>query len=389
MKKVLIVGLILCSMFCCSVKDVKAENGNVNLAEKAKSAIIVEPTTGTILFEKNSHEKLHPASMTKLMSMLLIMESIEDKTITWDEMVTVSETASSMGGSQILLETGERMSVRDLLKGIAVASGNDAVVALAERIAGTKEEFVKRMNDRAKTLGLKDTNFKNPHGLDDANHYSSAYDMAMIAKELSKHEEIFKFTSIYEDYLRKGTDKEIWLVNTNKLVRFYDGVDGFKTGYTKEAGYCLTATAQKNGMRVITVVMGEEDSKVRNAEITQMLDYAFAQYSVNTILSKNSVLGKKEIDKGKQKFATIVPKEDVTALSKRSDPKKKIDYTLQLDSLKAPTKKGDIVGKIEVKENGKVTREIDVTVKEDIKKASVLNLYIRYVRDVISGDITI
>lgn len=210
MKKIFICIFLSCIMLLPNVK------ASENLAENAKSAIIIEPTTGKILFEKNSHEKHHPASMTKMMSMLLILEAIEDDIIKWDDMVTVSEEASSMGGSQILLETGEKMSVSDLFKGVAVASGNDAVVALAEKVAGTKEAFVKKMNKRAKELGLKDTNFKNPHGLDDANHYSSAYDMAMIAKELSKHEEIFKYTSIYEDYLRKGTDKEIWLVNTNK-----------------------------------------------------------------------------------------------------------------------------------------------------------------------------
>lgn len=213
---------IFCSILI-SVLTIRVHAEEIALAENAKSAIIIEPTTGTVLFEKNSHEKLHPASMTKMMSMLLVMEAIEDKTLTWDEMITVSENASSMGGSQILLETGEKMSVYDLFKGVAVASGNDAVVALAERVAGTKEEFVKKMNNKAKELGLKDTNFKNPHGLDDANHYSSAYDMAIIATELSKHEKIFEFTSIYEDYLRKGTDKEIWLVNTNKVVfKFYN-----------------------------------------------------------------------------------------------------------------------------------------------------------------------
>ncbi|MDD3341470.1 MAG: D-alanyl-D-alanine carboxypeptidase [Bacilli bacterium] len=386
MKKIFIVSIVLCCLLI-PIKTIHAEE--LLLAEKAKSAVIIEPTTGTILFEKNSHEKLHPASMTKMMSMLLIMEAIEDKTISWDEMITVSETASSMGGSQILLEVGEKMSVRDLFKGVAVASGNDAVVALAERIAGTKDEFVKKMNARAKELGLKDTNFKNPHGLDDANHYSSAYDMALIAKELSKHEEVFKFTSIYEDYLRKGTDKEIWLVNTNKLVRFYDGVDGFKTGYTKEAGYCLTASAKRNGMRIITVVMGEEDSKVRNAETTQMLDYAFAQYNLNTLLSKDSIVGKKEINKGKQKLATIVPKEDVTALIKKSDKKKEINYTLSLDQLKAPIKRGDTVGSITVKEDGKTTRTIPVTVKQDIKKANIMELYMRYLKDILAGDITL
>jgi len=189
-----------------------------DLATNASSVIVLEPTTGEIIYERNSHERRHPASMTKIMTMLLVVEAIEDGIINWTDMVTASENASSMGGSQILLETGEQMSVEDLFKGVAVASGNDAAVALAEKIAGTEAAFVEMMNKRAKELGLQDTNFKNPHGLDEANHYSSAYDMAMMAKELVKHEKIFEFTSIYEDYLRKGTNKAFWLVNTNKVV---------------------------------------------------------------------------------------------------------------------------------------------------------------------------
>lgn len=219
MKKFLLV--LIAVVLLLPMKFINAEE--LNLATNAKSAILIEASTGEIIFEKNSHERLVPASMTKMMSMLLIIESIEKGIISWDEMVTVSENASSMGGSQILLETNEKMSVSDLFKGIAVASGNDAVVAMAEKIAGTEDAFVNMMNNRAKELGLKDTNFKNPHGLDTANHYSSAYDMAMIAKELVKHEEVFKYTSIYEDYLRQNTDKEIWLVNTNKVVyKFYN-----------------------------------------------------------------------------------------------------------------------------------------------------------------------
>lgn len=199
---------------------VKAED--LILAPNAKSAIMLEASTGEVLFEKNSHEKLHPASMTKMMSMLLILENIEKGVINWDDIVTVSSNASSMGGSQILLETGEQMSVSDLFKGIAVASGNDAVVAMAEKIAGTQEEFVNMMNKRANELGLTDTNFKNCHGLDDANHYSSASDMAKIAMELVKHEKLFEYTSIYEDYLRENTDRKFWLVNTNNVVfKFY------------------------------------------------------------------------------------------------------------------------------------------------------------------------
>ena len=273
----IIPGLVLAAETKAVVKT------STNLAENAKSAIMIEASSGKVLFDKNSHEKLPPASMTKMMSMLLIVEAVEDGIISWDQKITVSENASGMGGSQILLETGEQMSVDDLFKGVAIMSGNDAVVALAEAVAGTEDEFVKMMNKRAKELGLKDSVFKNPHGLDDANHYSSAYDMSLIAKELVKHDRVLKYTSTYEDYLRKGTERELWLTNTNKLTRFYPGVDGLKTGYTKEAGYCLTSTAKRDGMRIITVVMGEPDTKTRNSETSTMLDYAFAQYKVEEL----------------------------------------------------------------------------------------------------------
>lgn len=212
MKKIIFV--IMCSILLPSLVNAT----EVDLAKNAKSAIIVEASTGTILYEKNSNEKLSPASMTKMMGMLLVVENVEKGNLKWDEMVTVSENASSMGGSQILLETGEKMTISDLFKGVAVASGNDAIVALGERVAGTEEAFVKMMNDRAKELGLKNTNFKNPHGLEEANHYSSAYDMSKIALELVKHPKVLEFSGIYEDYLRKGTKREFWLVNTNKVV---------------------------------------------------------------------------------------------------------------------------------------------------------------------------
>ena len=212
MKKILFIFI---SAFLC-IPFIKAEENT--LSKNAKSAILIEESTGEIIYEYNSHEKLEPASMTKMMSLVLIMEAIEKGVIKEDQIITVSENASSMGGSQILLETGEEMSVDDLLKGITIASGNDAVVALAEAIAGTEENFVKMMNDKLKELGLKDSNFKNCHGLDEEGHYSSAYDMAFIAKELVKHQKILDYSSIYETYLREGTDKKIWLVNTNKVV---------------------------------------------------------------------------------------------------------------------------------------------------------------------------
>lgn len=386
MKKILIL-LTLSTLLIFPNNNVKAEE--LKLAENAKSAIIIEASTGKILFEKNSDEKLVPASMTKMMSMLLIMENIENGVLKWDQKITVSENASSMGGSQILLETGEKMTVQDLFKGVAIASGNDAVVALGEAIAGSEGAFVDMMNKRAKELNLKNTNFKTPHGLDAANHYSSARDMSIIARELVKHEKVLEFTSVYEDYLRENTDKKIWLVNTNKLVRFYDGVDGLKTGYTKDAGYCLTATAKKDGMRIIAVVMGEPDSKTRNKEVSEMLDYSFAQYKVEDLLKNKESLGKYEVTKAKQKYVTIIPKENATILKKKSEKLGNTTYEVKLKDLKAPIKKGEVVGKLNIKENGKAIRTIDLTVKNNIKKATIPELYLRYLKDIFTGEIAI
>ena len=354
----------------------------MELATNASSVIVMEPTTGEIIYERNSHERRHPASMTKIMTMLLVMEAIEKDIIKWDDIVTVSSNASGMGGSQILLETGEQMSVYDMFKGLAVASGNDAAVALAEKIAGTEEMFVKMMNDRAKELGLQDTNFKNCHGLDDANHYSSAYDMAIMAKELVKHEKIFEFTSIYEDYLRKGTDRSFWLVNTNKLVRFYKGVDGLKTGYTSEAGFCITATANINDMRIITVVMGEPDSETRNKDVSSVFDYVYAQYGLQKIVDTETILDEVSVEKGKVESVGIVAKEEATDLYNKNDSKGEFTYDIEVDNLKAPLSKGDVVGKLTLKENNNVIRTIDLTVKEDVKKANIFELYLRYLKQI-------
>lgn len=370
MKKIFI--LLICFIF-----PIKVFANNTMLAENSKSAIMLESSTGDIIYEKNIHERFNPASMTKMMSMLLIMEAIDNEVIKWDDIVTVSENASSMGGSQILLETNEKMSVEDLFKGVAIASGNDAVVALAEKIAGSETMFIKMMNDKVKELGLKDTNFVNPHGLDATNHYSSAYDMAIIARELVKYDKVLEYTSIYETYLRKGTKKEIWLVNTNKLVRFYDGVDGLKTGYTNLAGYCLTATAKKDNMRIIAVVMGEPDSKTRNKEISEMLDYSFAQYTVTTVIKKNQVLDTIEIPNAKDDKYDIISLDDVNILHKKGE---KIDknYKLKLNKINAPMKYKDSVGEITISNGTKV----NVTVAKDVEKANILELYLKNIRNV-------
>lgn len=388
MKNVLIIIIMLVLILPINIVSANEDNG-LSLGISAKSVVLMEASTGEIIYQRNANEKLHPASMTKMMSMLLIMEAIEKGNIKWNDMVTASENASSMGGSQILLETGEKMSVDDLFKGIAIASGNDAVVALAEKVAGTEESFVKMMNDKAKELGLKNTNFKNPHGLDATDHYSSAYDMAMIGKELVKHEKVLEYSSIYEYYLRDGTDRKTWLVNTNKLVRFYDGVDGLKTGYTKEAGYCLTATAFKNGMRIIAVVMGEPDSKTRNKEVTELLDYAYAQYDLDTIISSKKVIGKKAVNKGKQKYAELILKEDATSLIKKGEKSENISYEVNIDKLNAPIKVGDVVGELTLKKDNKIIKNINITVKENIEKANFIDLYLMYIKDIISGEINL
>ena len=377
--------LLLLLLFLLIPINITAES--IDLAPNATSAIIIEASTGTVIYNKNEHEKLAPASMTKMMGLLLIMEQIEKGNLKWDEMVTASSNASSMGGSQIFLETGEQMTVEELVKGISIASGNDAMVAMAEKIAGTEEAFVELMNKKASELGLKNTNFKNCTGLDAENHYSSANDMAIIAKELVKHDKILEFSGTYEDYIREGTDKSFWLVNTNKLVRFYQGVDGLKTGYTSTAGYCLTATAKRNGMRLITVVMNEPDSTTRNSETTAMLDYGFNMYGMEQLLNKDNVLGKIKVDLGKEEYVEVVPKEDINILNNKTNDKRNVSYNISLNNVKAPIKVGDIVGKINVIENNKTIMTIDVTVKEDINKANIFISYLRNLKDIVSGNI--
>lgn len=380
MKKILIFIFLL-----MSIPMVKAEVED--LAPNAKSAIMIEASTGEILFQKNKDEKLAPASMTKMMSMILIMEEIENGNLKWNEMITTSERASSMGGSQIFLKAGEKMSVEDLLKGVAIASGNDAVVALAERIAGSEEAFVKRMNARGKDLGLKNTNFVNATGLTADNHYSSSYDMSLIAKELVKHEKILEFTGTYEDYLRKDTKSPFWLVNTNRLVRFKEGVDGLKTGFTNEAGYCLTATMKKDGMRLITVVMKEETANKRSADTTKMLDYGFNVYMIQSILDEKTTIEKRKVELGKDLMTEIIPKENITILNKKSDELKNITYKTNIDKIVAPVKKGDKVGTIDILEDNKVISTIDATVKNDIDKASIITIYLRNLKEIVSGNL--
>lgn len=384
MKK-LVVSLLVMLLFCPLM--VKAEDQA--LIPNAKNGVLMEESTGKIIFEKNKDEKVAVASMTKMVAQILILEAIEKGEIKWTDKVTASSNASSMGGSQIFLSTGEVLTVEEMMKGISMASANDATVAMAEFLKGTEIDFVKEMNKKVKSLGLKNTQFKNCTGLDEEGHYSTAYDMAIIAKELLKHEEILKFSSKYEDYLRVDTPNKFWLVNTNKLVRFYEGADGLKTGHTDAAKYCLAATAKKNDMRLIAIVLGEEVSKVRNSETMALLDYGFNTYQVQIVKKKSDVVKSEKIEKASTKKIEYVPVTDIGILSKKGDTKKKYSYDVKITKNKLPLTKGEVVGKIKIKDGNTVVGEKDITVKKSTKKLSYLTLLRNTIYDIASGNTSI
>ncbi|MBE6147499.1 MAG: D-alanyl-D-alanine carboxypeptidase [Firmicutes bacterium] len=356
-----------------------------NLAANAKSAILVENSTGKVLFEKNSNEKVAIASLTKMMSQIIILENIESGNLSWDEIVKVSANAAGYGGTQIYLQPGEEMSVRDLFKGVSMASANDAVVALAERIAGTEANFVKMMMEKAKELGLKNTNFVNPTGLDEQGHYSTAYDLSIIARELLTHEQILEFSSLYEDYLRVDTPNKFWLVNTNKLVRFYEGADGLKTGFTDDAKYCMTVTAKRDNMRLIAIVLGEDVSKVRNAEVTELLDYGFNLYKVNLVKEKNEVVDKIKLEKSNLNEIEIVTESEISILSKKSEESRKYTEKIVLDDIKLPLKSGTVVGKLQLLDGSSLIGEYNLIVNQDISKKNLFSLFFDNLKDIMIG----
>lgn len=374
-----------CTEETCETTTEEKKFTDDGLLSDGKSAVLIEASTGKILYQKNAHDRYAPASMTKIMSMILIMEEIEKGKLKWNDTLVASEYASSMGGSQIFLQPNEKMTVKDLFKAVAIGSANDATVVFAENIAGTEAKFVDKMNAKVKELGLKDTHFKNAVGLDEANHYSSAYDMVMMGRELVKHEKIFEFTTIYEDYLRQNTDNKFWLVNTNKLIKTYDGADGLKTGYTKEAGYCLTATANKNRMRLIATIMGASDSKKRNSNMATLLDYGFNSYEMQVEVKQGEVVSKKNISKAKNQVVEIVPSKDASVLVEKGEEKEALNYEMKINKLKLPIKKGQKVGTLNLKDGNKVISTVDLTVKEDVEKASILELYKRSINSILSG----
>ncbi|WP_245595992.1 D-alanyl-D-alanine carboxypeptidase family protein [Paenibacillus taiwanensis] len=355
-----------------------SETDALQLAASARSAVLMDADTGTIIFDKNSHDRLPPASITKIMTMLLIMESVKDGKLKMTDKVRTSEYAASMGGSQIFLEPGEEMTVQEMLKGIAMASGNDASVAMAEKIAGSEQAFVQMMNEKAKQLGMKDTHFVNCNGLPANNHYTSAYDIALMSQALLQYPEITKFTGAYEDYLRQHTEKKFWLVNTNKLVRFYTGADGLKTGYTSEAKYCLSATAKRDNMRIVAVVLGEPNTKTRNSEVSQLFDYAFAQYTNVPLIKSGDRIGEIRIEKGMNEKLELTAKRSYHVLLKKGEASNQIRYELVApESIKAPITAGQSIGKIVVYQGEKVVKEFPVESAQTIEKAGWWTMFKR------------
>lgn len=373
MKKILIILLIFCIL---PIQKVNAVDDDIT--PNAKSAILIEANSKQVLYQKNAQEKLYPASTTKIMTMILMFEAINDQKISFDDEITTSKYAASMGGSQVYLEVGEKMSLQDMFKSIAIASANDASVAVGEYIAGSIEKFVTMMNEKAKELNLKNTHFKNATGLHDPDHYTCAYDLAIMAAYLIKigGEDLLNVTSLYDSYIREDTKQSFWLVNTNKLLKLYDGVDGLKTGYTKEAGYCLVTTAKRDDQRIIGVLMNESAPKTRNEEMCNLLDYGFNNYQQITLFKKDSVIEQHLVDKMDNLSIDVKCKQDIVyTKAKNSNEKATTKITYQKDLL--PVKQGDPVGNLEVIVNDKTIANYELYSGNDVSKATFLSKAIK------------
>jgi len=381
MKKGLIF-LLICILLLIKVTRVSGEP-TLNLATHSTSAYLIEATTQRVIFEKEPTKRLAPASMTKIMTMILIMEYLDKGIIKLDDMVTTPEEAKRLGGTTIYLDVGEQMSVEDLLKSVAINSANDAAMSLAIYIGGTSENFVNMMNEKAKELNCDNTHFVNPHGLDAPNHYSCAKDMATMGAYLvNKYPKILDYTKIYEDYVREDDlEKKFWLVNTNKLVKHMPGVDGIKTGRTDNAGYCLTATIKKNDVRFIAVAMNCATLQDRTEDIVGMLNYATSNYDIEKYFKKGDVVTTLEDVLIKPTKYKVVVSEDVNILKKKGTKIKDVQVKINIDNLKLKHLE-DIVGTLEVYYEGKLYKTIDLEISEDVKKASFVDVFLEVLKEI-------
>lgn len=382
MKRILAL-VILISVISLSFTSMSIAEGELNI--KAKSAILMDYNTKQVIYGQNIHEELPPASITKIMTLLLAMEALETGKISLKDEVRISAHAASMGGSQLWLEEGEIQIVDDLLKAIAIRSANDAAVALAEHIAGSEEVFVKMMNERAKELGMKNTHFTNASGLPDENHYTTAYDVALMSAELLNYKEIQKYLTTYMDEMLVGKDKDKVqsLVNTNRLIKEYQGTTGIKTGSTSEAGYCLAASAKRNNLHLISVVMGSDTSKIRFNESMRLLDYGFANYDSIVIGRKGDIVGKVKVNKGKIDNIEAVLERDSYLLLPKGKAGNITKEIVLLDFIEGPVKEGQELGQLIVRVDGKEMDTIKLVSNTNISKASFKDTIIKLLRDFI------
>lgn len=344
------------------------------LKVEARSALLIEPTTGKILYENNIDEKFAPASVTKIMTMLLVMEAIDSGKISMDDKVTVSENAKKMGGSTMLLDTGEIRTVEELLKGVAIASGNDAAVALAEYLGGTEDAFVEMMNKRCEELGMTNTTFKNSNGLPISGHLSTARDIGTMSMELLKHKDILKYSSIYMETLSEGRKTPIELVNHNKLVRFFEGCDGLKTGYTEEAKYCISATATRDGVRMLSVIMGAPTYKIRNRDASMLMNYGFSKFEGRKIFAKDEDVETIHFDKLSDKVIVARAADDLVAvIPKGSDAE--IEKRLVIEDIKKEYKQGEVIGKCQIYLGEDLIGEVDLYSDRDIKIGGFFEIF--------------
>ncbi|ERK30285.1 D-alanyl-D-alanine carboxypeptidase [Clostridium intestinale URNW] len=375
-KKLIAKILLITSIFSLGSTSlrVKAEDAGTNggIEVEAKSALLMEAKSGTIVYEKNSHEKFAPASVTKIMTMLLAMEAVDSGKIKIDDKITASENAKKMGGSTMLLDIGEIRTVEEILKGIAIASGNDAAVAMGEYLAGTQEAFVELMNKRAQELGMKDTTFKNCTGLPAEGHLSSAYDISIMSRELLKHPTILKYTGTYMETISEGRKAPIELVNHNKLVRFFKGCDGLKTGYTEEAKYCISATATREGVRMLSVIMGAPTYKIRNRDASLLLNFGFSKFEGKKILDKDADVVKVPLNKSEDKFFIAKAKEEVVLVFPRGSGDK-VEQKISLDESRRSYEKGEKIGVCEYYLGEQKIAEVELYADRDVKKGGFID----------------
>lgn len=350
--------------------DNKEKSDGTNI--EAKAALLMEPMSGKIIYEKNAEEKFAPASVTKVMTMLLTMEAVDSGKIKLEDKVTCSENAKKMGGSTMLLDTGEIRTVEELLKGVAIASGNDAAVALAEYLGGTETDFVSMMNKRAQELGMNNTTFKNCNGLPAEGHLSTAKDIAIMSKELLKHPKVLKYTGTYMDSISEGRKSPIELVNHNKLVRFFEGCDGLKTGFTDEAKYCISATATRNGVRMLSVIMGAPTYKIRNRDAGVLLNYGFSKYEGKKLVAKDQEIDKVFMDEQTDRFFMAKAKADLNVILPKG-VNQELQKKIVIDELKKEYKAGDMVGKYEVYLGNEKVGEVEIYCDRDIKKGNIFD----------------